>query len=269
MASHHSDGQQSSLADRAYVRLRDQIITTELPPGTLLQEAELMLRIGIGRTPVREALQRLRQDGFVTVIPRRGTLVTEINITDLAAIYEIRSHLESWEAGLAAERATAADRIEASELADELRALTERDGFEALLALDRRVHRFVYRCGRNAFLAETIDRYHNLSLRILYVAMARYPALTPRLQDVVQDQLKLLEAIVRGEAVKAQEVAAAHVHDFEAAFREAILPAGVKAHGGLARPRSAADGSGGAKRTTQRRSGQSAPARVPQSFRTR
>lgn len=187
-----------------------------------------MRRIGVGRTPVREALQRLRQDGFVTVIPRRGTLVTEINVTDLAAIYEVRSHLESWEAGLAAERATAADRLEASELADELRALDERDGFEALLALDRRVHRFVYRCGRNAFLAQTIDRYHNLSLRILYVAMARYPALTPRLQDVVQDQLKLLDAIVRAHATRAQEVAAAHVHDFEVAFRDAILPAGVK-----------------------------------------
>jgi len=198
-----------------------------------------MRRVGVGRTPVREALQRLRQDGFVTVIPRRGTLVTEINVTDLAAIYEVRSHLESWEAGLAAERATAADRLEAADLARELRALDERDGFEALLALDRQVHRFVYRCGRNAFLAETIDRYHNLSLRILYVAMARYPALTPRLQDVVQDQLKLLDAIVRGDSIRAQEVAAAHVHDFEASFREAILPAGVRLRHDLPRGRAA------------------------------
>ena len=67
------------------------------------------MRLGIGRTPMREAIQRLRNDGFVTVIPRRGTLVTDINITDLAEIYEVRAHLESWEAGLATERATAAD----------------------------------------------------------------------------------------------------------------------------------------------------------------
>jgi DNA-binding GntR family transcriptional regulator len=215
----------ASLADRAYVHLRDQIITTELPPGSLLQESQLMRRLGIGRTPVREAIQRLRHDGFVTVIPRRGTLVTEINITDLAAIYEVRAHLESWEAGLAAERATAADRVEAAELVDELRALTENDGFPALLALDRRVHRFVYRCGKNDFLAETIDRYHNLSLRILYVAMARYPALTPRLHDVVEDQLQLLDAIIRGDASTAGRIAAAHVHDFESAFQAATMPA--------------------------------------------
>lgn len=216
-----------SLADRAYLRLRDQIITTEIPPGTLLQEADLMRRLRVGRTPVREALQRLRRDGFVAVIPRRGTLVTEIKLTDLTAIYEVRANLESWEAGLAAERVTAAEQREAAALMSELRALTEDDGFEAMLALDRRVHRFVYRCGKNAFLAETIDRYHDLSLRILYVAMARYPALTPRMHDVVEDQLELLDAIVRGDAHKARDIAAAHVQNFEAAFREATLPNGI------------------------------------------
>ena len=80
----------ATLADRAYVRLREEIIRVELPPGTLLRDDDLMARMGIGRTPVREAVQRLRSDGFVTILPRRGTLVAEINITDLAAIYEVR-----------------------------------------------------------------------------------------------------------------------------------------------------------------------------------
>ncbi len=181
-----------------------------------------MLRVG--RTPIREAIQRLRRDGFVAVIPRRGTLVTEVKLTDLTAIYEVRAHLESWEAGLATERVTPAERLEASGLIRELKALTDRDGFQAMLALDRRVHRFVYRCGKNAFLAETIDRYHDLSLRILYVAMARYTGLTPRMHDVVEDQLHLLEAIIRGDADKARKIAAAHVQDFGAAFREVTLP---------------------------------------------
>src|SRR5579872_677577 len=75
-----------SLADRAYLRLRDEIITTKIPPGTLLQEGQLMARLRVGRTPIREAIQRLRRDGFVAVIPRRGSLVTEIKLTDLTAI---------------------------------------------------------------------------------------------------------------------------------------------------------------------------------------
>ncbi len=134
---------------------------------------------------------------------------------------------------------------------DELNALTESDGFPALLALDRRVHRFVYRCGKNAFLAETIDRYHDLSLRILYVAMARYPALTPRLHDVVDDQLKLLEAIIRRDVPAAQRIAAAHVHDFEAAFREVALPAGINPR---ARPRGRPPAAPRQPRTTPTRS---------------
>ncbi len=61
--------------------------------------------------------------------------------------------------------------------------MREPEGYEALLALDRRIHRFVYRSSKNEFLAATLDHYHNLSLRILQVAMRRYPALTPRLED--------------------------------------------------------------------------------------
>jgi len=114
-----------TLAERAYVDLREEIIGVRLPPGTLLREEELMQRLGVGRTPVREAVQRLQRDGFVTVIPRRGTLVSEISITDLAAIYEVRKKLESWASRLAAERITDAEREEARAL------LTELKSFEA------------------------------------------------------------------------------------------------------------------------------------------
>jgi DNA-binding GntR family transcriptional regulator len=216
------DGAAQSLADQAYLRLREEIIATTLPPGTLLREDELMRRLGMGRTPVREGIQRLQRDGFVTVIPRRGTLVSEVNIMDLAAIYEVRAHVESWAARLAAERARESDRAEAAELITELERLTGEEGHEALLALDRRIHRFVYRCSKNPLLAETLDHYHNLSLRILHVAMTRYPVLTPRLEDVVHEQRTLLEAISRGDADTAEKVSAAHVTTFEAEIRRVI-----------------------------------------------
>jgi DNA-binding GntR family transcriptional regulator len=216
------DGEAGSLADVAYLRLREEIIGVELPPGTLLREDALTRRLGVGRTPVREAVQRLHRDGFVTVIPRRGTLVSEINITDLAGIYEVRAHLESWAARLAAERAGAAEREEAQALLAELQAVTPGEGYERLLALDRRIHRFAYRCAQNSHLAETLDQYHNLSLRILNVALKRYPKLTPRLDDVVHDQRRLLEAILRGDGAAAEHAAAEHVTRFEREIRTVI-----------------------------------------------
>jgi DNA-binding GntR family transcriptional regulator len=210
-----------TLAERAYLDLREEIIRVDLAPGTVLREDALMERLGVGRTPVREALQRLQRDGFVTVLPRRGTLVSEITLTDLAAIYEVRKHLESWASRLAAERAAADDREIARALIAELEALSP-GGYEALLVIDRRVHRFVYECTRNRFLIETADQYHNLSLRILHVAMKRYPSLTPRLDDVVHEQRTVLDAICRGDGDTAERVAIAHISTFERAIRDVI-----------------------------------------------
>ena len=213
-------GGSQSLADHAYLRLREEIIGVALSPGTVLREDELTRRLGVGRTPVREAVQRLHRDGFVTVIPRRGTLVSEINITDLAAIYEVRARLESWAARLAAERAGAGDHAEADQLLSELDELAASGGYDALLALDRRIHRFAYRCAKNDFLAETLDQYHNLSLRILNVALQRFPKLTPRLDEVVRDQRRLLKAIIAGDGAAAERAAAEHVTTFEAEIRK-------------------------------------------------
>jgi DNA-binding GntR family transcriptional regulator len=222
LAPEFDNGAPPSLAGRAYLQLREEIIRVELPPGTLLREDELTQRLGVGRTPVREAIQHLQRDGFATILPRRGTLVSEINITDLAAIYEVRKHLESWASRLAAERASDPDRREAQQLISELEALTAHDGYDALLALDRRIHRFVYRCTKNPYLADTLERYHNLALRILHVAMERYPTLTPRLDEVVHQQRTVLDAVCHGDADTAERLAVAHISAFERAIRAVI-----------------------------------------------
>ena len=215
------DTRNGSLADHAYLMLREEIISGELPPGTLLREEELQQRFGVGRTPIREALQLLRHNALVTILPRRGTLVSEVNITDIASIYEVRVHLESWAARLAAERADESDRAEARRLIDDLKS-ADRHDHDALLVLDRRVHRLAYRCTRNDHLVGTLEHYQNLSLRILYLAVRRYPSLTPRLEDVVDDQQALLQAICAGDVDQAERVAREHVLNFQDSLREVI-----------------------------------------------
>src|SRR5438034_1632001 len=137
-----------SLAERAYHAIREMIVSLELRPGAVIDERRLMDRLGIGRTPTREALRRLAQEQLVEVYPRRGMFVTNVEIRDLASLTEVRSVLESHVARLAAGRATDDDRAVLESLLDELETGTELDPSE-LMALDERIHRQVYRSAHN------------------------------------------------------------------------------------------------------------------------
>src|SRR5919202_1479588 len=107
-----SDAGAASLADRAYHAIREMIVSLELRPGAVIDERDLMARLGIGRTPTREGLRRLAQERLVEVYPRRGMFVTSVEIRDLASLAEVRSVLEAHVARLAAERATHDDAQE-------------------------------------------------------------------------------------------------------------------------------------------------------------
>jgi DNA-binding GntR family transcriptional regulator len=211
-----------TLAERTYLQLREDIITVQLAPGTILKENDVMRRLDVGRTPVREAFLRLQRDGFVDVNARRGTFVSRIDISDLTAIYEARARIESWATRLAAERLREPERHEAGKLIAALKALSLPSELDALLALDRRIHRFIYRCAKNRYLFDTLDHYHNLSLRILHVAMRRFPELSPELDKVVQEQILMLEAVCRGDADAAEQIALHHVLSFEQEVRKVI-----------------------------------------------
>src|SRR5579859_2313319 len=108
------------LADRAYDELRDRIVTLQIAPGAPIDEDLIGQELEMGRTPVREAIKRLSLENLVTVFPRRGTFASEINITDLAHISDVRGVLEGHAAHRAAQRITEAQRAELHELLVEL-----------------------------------------------------------------------------------------------------------------------------------------------------
>lgn len=203
------------LADRAYVELRDQIVTLALPPGAPINEERLGRELQLGRTPLREAIKRLALENLICVYPRRGTFVTEINITDLADISDVRVQLEGHAAYRAAQRLTAEQRAELDGL---LERVSTPSG--ALMELDAEVHRFVYRCAGNPYLRETLERYLNLSLRIWYLVLGRLPHLFER----VLEHRDLLLAIRDGDAHAARGIAADHVATFEVEIRSVLWP---------------------------------------------
>jgi DNA-binding GntR family transcriptional regulator len=207
-----------SLSDRAYFRIRELIVSLELRPGSLVNERELMERLGLGRTPVREALRTLAREKLVEVYPRRGMFVSSVEVRDLAGLSEVRLPLESYAARLAAERATAEDReVTVALLAELDRAAGEHDE-RTLIDLDQRIHRHVYRCTQNPFLETTLNEYYVLTLRIWFIALER----VARLEDAIQEHRELLEAIRDGDPDRAESVMSRHVSGFEQAIRRVL-----------------------------------------------
>ena len=203
------------LSEQAYVALRDLIVTLQLPPGTPLNEDALTSRLGVGRTPLREAIKRLETERLVTIYPRRGTFVAEIDITDHGLICDVRRQLEGLAAYRAAQRATDADRRRLGELTSTLRR--HPGGRRAGMQLDTLVHREIYRCCHNRYLQADLEHYYDLSLRIWYLFLDRLPEVDHR-----TEHLPVLEAIVAADADAARTGAAAHVTSFERAVRALI-----------------------------------------------
>ena len=207
-----------SLADQAYYRIRELIVSLELAPGSLISERELMERLGVGRTPVREALRALAAERLVDVYPRRGMFVSGVDVGDLAGLSEVRAALESHAAALAAQRANDVDREEIALLLGELNGAGAELDERMLIDLDQRIHRHIYRCTHNPFLEATLDAYYVLTLRIWFLALDR----VARLEDAVGEHRELLEAIRDGDPVRAEDAMRRHVTGFEQAIRQVL-----------------------------------------------
>ncbi len=207
-----------SLSQQAYYLLRDRIVTLRIPPGTMVNERELMEEFSLGRTPIRDALRRLADDDLVEVYPRRGVYVGPVDVGDLRAVSEIREQLEGFAARLAAERASERDLADIRTLLDEIAASAGENDQHRLIHLDQRIHRVIYRAARNPFLEATLDRYYVLALRLWFLALEH----VHQLEDAVHEHGELLEAISTGDTAGAEARAREHVTEFEREIRKLL-----------------------------------------------
>lgn len=198
------------------------IVRIELPPGTAVREDDLQRRLGIGRTPIREALQRLARDQFVTVIPRRGMLVTSIDVSELAVLHETRAVMEPYAARLACARGQPAHWASMAAL------LGRSTGPEPspdvtpsrLLDVDRGCHEIVWAAADNRFLTATLDMLYAQSDRLWHLYLADVAGTV--LAGAVEEHCAILDALRAGDADLAAELVEAHVRSFEAQVGDAI-----------------------------------------------
>lgn len=211
------DAPPASIAEQAYRVLLEEIVSLRLAPGQVLVEEALCELTSLGRTPVREALQRLAAQRLVTIIPRRGVMVSDINITDLREIFEVRAPLEGVAASLAAERWGGRDMP--AEIAADIAAIRSAPDFFSLVAIDHRLHHAIHRMAGNSYLLATLDWYLTLSIRLVTAVGRRLPH-EPfgELGATMQDFRGQFAAIAAGDAEAAAELARRH-----AGFSEDLL----------------------------------------------
>jgi DNA-binding GntR family transcriptional regulator len=158
-----------SLTDEAYAQLEEQIVTMQLPPGSAVSEAMLSERLGIGRTPIREALQRLAREHLVVVLPQRGILVSEIDVKRQLRLLEVRREVERLIVRCAARRATPAEREEFAQLAASMYRAADRNDARSFVRGDKRFNDLCLAAARNEFAAGAMSLMHGLARRFWYL----------------------------------------------------------------------------------------------------
>jgi DNA-binding GntR family transcriptional regulator len=198
------------LSDKAYHLIRQKIITLELPPLATIDEQALMQDLQLGRTPIREALQRLAVEDLVFFAPRRGIFVSDISITDLQKIFEARVFLEGFCARLAAQRATP-DQIDQLEgVIRDLETLPNGDA-RALMVIDERFHELLYEAADNEFVADTLRRLHALSFRLWHLVLDRLSDI----RGAMEQHIEITRALKIKDETEAEALIKKHISDFQ------------------------------------------------------
>jgi DNA-binding GntR family transcriptional regulator len=158
-----------SLTERAYYLIEELIVTLQLKPGEVLSEQGLSASLKIGRTPIREALQRLAREGLVTVLQRKGILVTDINPRNQLLVLEVRCELERLLSRAGAERATQAQRTRLAEIARAMEQIAKNKDDKGFLALDREMNQLIIEAAHNDYAARSMKLLQGLSRRFWYM----------------------------------------------------------------------------------------------------
>lgn len=194
----------------AYDMLKRMIITLELPPGTTLDERELMERFGIGRTPIREAMLRLSHEGIIVHTPRRGVRVSDLSILDLQEMFEARTCIEPLITCRATERATAADLRLLDSLLEQAEAAVVCDDVATTVERDYEFHMAVAAISRNRYYAATAQQVYTSMLRYWHMSFAG----VNDFQSSFGHHRLLLDAIASGNPDLAHNRALEHIDIF-------------------------------------------------------
>jgi DNA-binding GntR family transcriptional regulator len=209
-----------TLTEQAYRQLEERIVTLQLKPGEFLSEYALAEGLGIGRTPIREALQRLAREGLVTILPRKGVLVSETDPRKQLLVLEVRRELERLLARLGAQRASEAQRVRLRAIADGMDRAARGSDDITFMRLDRELNLLISDAANNDYAARAMRFLHGHSRRFWYLhyKQAADLPLCARLHAVQA------RAIAEGDARRAAEATDRLIDYTETFTRATVAP---------------------------------------------
>jgi DNA-binding GntR family transcriptional regulator len=205
--------QGTTLTAQAYERLEELIVRLELAPNSLISEHALGKHLGLGRTPIREALQRLAREGLVIILPRRGMFVAPVDIGAQMRLIEVRRRVEELLAGGAAQRANAEERRAFQDLADDMERAARQADDLTFMRLDREFNTLLTVACRNEFAAAAIGLFAGLSRRFWFFNYKRFASLP----KVARLHAAVARAVARGDDKAARSASNAlmdHIAEF-------------------------------------------------------
>ncbi len=198
--------------------LREAIRNGTLKPGERLMEIQLAEQLGVSRTPVREAIRKLELEGYVIMMPRRVTYVANMYMSDISAIFAIRSALESLSNGLAAKRITPDELEHLQNLLVMLKPYVEQMDMEKIVELDIEFHDLLYHASRNKRLVGIISNLRDQLTRFRTLSMS-YPG---RLEATMEEHKSIVDAIAAGDSEAARQAAEKHMENSESTLLKAM-----------------------------------------------
>jgi DNA-binding GntR family transcriptional regulator len=213
-----SQDRETLLSEQAYRRIKRMIVSLELEPGAIVRESALRDQLGLGRTPIREALQRLALEQLTEIVPRQGIFVTRIAINDLQHLFEVRIPIETLAARLAAERGRPAQWSPMEEALRGIDPAPMELNNEALVQVDEQCHHLIYQASGNEYLARAATTLYSSSLRLWYYFLEDIGDMS----EAVAEHKAILEAIKAHDADLAAELMERHIRAFHREIQTAI-----------------------------------------------
>jgi DNA-binding GntR family transcriptional regulator len=202
--------------------LRNAIVAGILQPGERLMEIQVAEELGVSRTPVREAIRKLELEGFVVMIPRRGTYVSDLSIKDITEVFEVRTSLDVLAAGLAAERITEEELEQMERLLVEIGGYIEQNDMDKIVEADSQFHDILYRASRNERLVGIINNLREQLTRFRSLSMS-YPG---RLKEMFGEHTRMVESLGQRNVALAQQFAGEHMANAEQVLLKNMLERG-------------------------------------------